>query len=355
MTRVPGSIPNIITGFCKEVVIFTAMQLNKSIKIFINYFFGPILFAWLSFSIYNNIKHQPQLSDSWLQIQHSFQSPKFFLLLAALVLVFVNWGIEALKWKASVAMIQPVSFWQAFKAVLSGVTFSVTMPNRVGEYLGRVLYLPEGSRLKTISVTLVGSFAQLLTTLFVGILGLIVLKKILLQTYPDLVIWYQVALYSLIAIVLILALIYFNVSATVSIFNKWTPCQKYLYLVEALNSFDSKLLVRILLLSILRYLVFIVQYILVFYLFEVNVSAFIIGWVMSVVFLAMAIVPSIALVEIGLRGEISLKLMGMFSGNSLGIGLTSITVWLINLVFPAIIGSLLLLNIKVFTRKGNTI
>jgi len=355
MTRVPGSIPNIITGFCKEVVIFTAMQLNKSIKIFINYFFGPILFAWLAFSIYNNIKHQPQLSDSWLQIQHSFQSVKFILLLAALLLVFVNWGIEALKWKASVAMIQPIGFWQAFKAVLSGVTFSVTMPNRVGEYLGRVLYLPEGSRLKTISVTLVGSFAQLLTTLFVGVVGLVVLKKILLQTYPDLVIWYQFALYSLIAIVLVLALIYFNVSATVNLFNKWIRSQKYLYLVEALNSFHSKLLVRILILSLLRYLVFVVQYILVFYLFEVNVSALIIGWVMSVVFLAMAIVPSIALVEIGVRGEISLKLMGMFSGNSLGIGLTSITVWLINLVIPAIIGSLLLMNIKVFTRKGNAI
>jgi uncharacterized membrane protein YbhN (UPF0104 family) len=355
MTRVPGSIPNIITGFCKEVVIFTAMQLNKSIKIFINYFFGPILFAWLAFSIYNNIKHQPQLSDSWLQIQHSFYSVKFILLIAALLLVFVNWGIEALKWKASVAMIQPIGFWQAFKAVLSGVTFSVTMPNRVGEYLGRVLYLPEGSRLKTISVTLVGSFAQLLTTLFVGILGLVILKKILLQTYPDLIIWYQVALYSLIAIVLVLALIYFNVSATVNIFNKWIRSQKYLYLVEALNSFHSKLLVRIILLSILRYLVFVVQYILIFYLFEVNVSALIIGWVMSVVFLAMAIVPSIALVEIGVRGEISLKLMGMFSNNSLGIGLTSITVWLINLVIPAIIGSLLLMNIKVFTRKGNAI
>jgi len=280
---------------------------------------------------------------------------KFILLLAALLLVFVNWGIEALKWKASVAMIQPIGFWQAFKAVLSGVTFSVTMPNRVGEYLGRVLYLPEGSRLKTISVTLVGSFAQLLTTLFVGVVGLVVLKKILLQTYPDLVIWYQFALYSLIAIVLVLALIYFNVSATVNLFNKWIRSQKYLYLVEALNSFHSKLLVRILILSLLRYLVFVVQYILVFYLFEVNVSALIIGWVMSVVFLAMAIVPSIALVEIGVRGEISLKLMGMFSGNSLGIGLTSITVWLINLVIPAIIGSLLLMNIKVFTRKGNAI
>jgi predicted lipid-binding transport protein (Tim44 family) len=70
------------------------------------------------------------------------------------------------------------------------------------------------------------------------------------------------------------------------------------------------------------------------------------------IFLAMAIVPSIALVEIGVRGEISLKLMGMFSVNSLGIGLTSITVWFMNLIIPAIIGSVLLLNIKIFKKRN---
>jgi hypothetical protein len=73
---------------------------------------------------------------------------------------------------------------------------------------------------------------------------------------------------------------------------------------------------------------------------------------MSTVFLAMSIVPSIALVEVGLRGEISIRLMGLFSANTLGIGFTSITIWFINLILPAIIGSLLLLNLRVFKRKN---
>src|SRR5215213_3381530 len=217
------------------------------------------------------------------------------------------------------------------------------MPNRIGEYLGRVIYLPDGSRLKTISVTLVGSFAQLLTTLFVGAIGLIVLKKSLLTTYPDLIIWYQFILYGLIVLIIILILVYFNVAGTVFIFQRWIKNKKYLYLVEALSSFHTQLLSQVLLLSLLRYSVFIIQYILVFYLFEVNVSVFVIAWVMSMVFLAMAIIPSIALVEVGVRGQVSLKLMGLFSVNSLGIGLTSITIWFINLILPAIIGSLLLL------------
>ncbi len=327
------------------------MQVNKNIKIFTNYFLGPVLFAWLAFSIYTQIKHQPQLEVTWQQIKGSFQSVNILYLMVAVLLIFVNWGLEAWKWQLSVAGVHPIGFFQSYKAVLSGVTFSVSMPNRVGEYLGRVVYLPEGSRLKTISVTLVGSLAQLLTTVFGGTIGLVVLKPQLLAANKDWYFWYQFLIYGLVGLVAILTLFYFHVSSAVLLFRRWISRKKYLYLVEALGSFHAGLLSKILLLSLLRYGVFVVQYLLVFHLFGVNVPAAIIVLVMSVVFLVMAVVPSIALVEVGVRGEICLKLMGLFSANSLGIGLTTITVWFINLIIPAMIGSLLLLNIRIFQKS----
>lgn len=330
------------------------MQLNKNIKIFINYFLGPLLFAWLVFSIYRQLISQPQLEESWVRIQSSFQSYKIIYLFAATFLIFVNWGLEAWKWKLSVDTVYRIKFIHAFKAVLSGISFSVTMPNRVGEYLGRMLYLPEGKRLKAISVTLVGSFAQLLITIIAGTVGLIVLKNTLLQNFPRFVIWYQFLLYGLITIGFALTLMYFNVAGGVALFKRWIKNEKYTYLVENLHFFTTRLLLRIFLLSLLRYIVFIVQYSLVFYLFEVNVSLLAIVFVMSIVFLAMAIVPSIALVEVGLRGEISIKLMGLFTINTLGIGLTSVSVWFINLILPAVIGSLLLLNMRAFKKRNET-
>ena len=108
---------------------------------------------------------------------------------------------------------------------------------------------------------------------------------------------------------------------------------------------------HLLLISFLRYLVFAVQYMLMFHLFGVYVPIEIIFCVMSVVFLTMAVIPSIALLEVGLRGEISILLMGIFSANTLGISFTSVTVWLMNLVFPAVIGSLLILNLRVFRKR----
>ena len=324
------------------------MKMNKNIKIFINYFLGPLLFAWLTYSIYRQIVKQPQLEESWFSIRRSFQSYKITYLVLALILIVVNWGLETWKWMISVRTFYPVKFLQAFKAVLSGVSFSVTMPNRVGEYLGRIMYLPEGNRLKTISVTLVGSFAQLLITIIIGTLGLIILKPSLLLQFPQLKIWYQFIVYGMIILVAVMLLIYFNVAGTVNLFNRWIRNQKYVYLVEALRKFHTALLIQMLVLSFLRYLIFVIQYILIFHLFEVNVAADTIATVMSVVFLAMAVIPSIALVEVWLRGEISIKLMGLFSLNTLGIGFTSVTVWFINLILPAIAGSLLLLSLRVF-------
>src|SRR5690349_10597785 len=122
------------------------MVRNKTIKIFLKYFLGPLLFVGLSFSIFQQIRNQPHLAQSWEQIKASFLSVKILFLLVATLLIVVNWGLEAWKWKLLVATVRPLNFLQAYKAVLSGVAFSVSLPNRVGEYIGRMLYQPEGSR-----------------------------------------------------------------------------------------------------------------------------------------------------------------------------------------------------------------
>lgn len=333
------------------VVIFTAMQLNKTIKNFLNYFLGPVLFVGLSFSIFQQIKNQPHLEQSWLEIRQSFVSYKIIYLITAIVLIFVNWGLESWKWKMLVSTVRPVKFFAAYKAVLSGVSFSVALPNRIGEYIGRMMYQPEGGRLRIISLAIVGSIAQLLATLLWGIIGLVVLKKEILIAYPKAVIWFQFGLYGLIFSLLLLGLIYFKVSSVVFFFSRWLRNHHYLYLVEALQNFNASFLLKIFLLSSLRYGVFMLQYIIMFQFFHVQVAVATILPVMSVVFLALSVIPSIALIEVGLRGEISLRLMGLFSANSLGIGLTSVTIWFINLIIPAIAGTLLLMNIKLLSKK----
>ena len=354
---VPGSIPRIIlTGFCKQECIFTRlMKLNRNIKIFINYFLGPILFAWLSWSIYHQIKRQPDLGNAWAGIKASFSSPVLWNLIITVLLMLVNWSVEAIKWKISVKEIQQVSFWKACQAVLSGLSFSVSTPNRMGEYLGRVLYMNEGNRLKTISITIAGSISQLIVTLLMGCIGLVILKQDIEAKQLISPLWTQVIIYGVALTLAVLTLFYFRLSWLVKWLERLPGSKRFMYLVQALEGLDATLLLKLLSLSLVRFLIFIIQYFLVFRLFNVDMTGGQVLWTVSVAFLVMAIIPTITITELVQRGKVVATIAGLYSMNELGMNLATASIWFINLILPAVIGSVLILRMrKIIGLKNET-
>ncbi len=329
------------------------MKLNKNIKIFINYFLGPILFIWLSWSIYREIKNQPDIEMAWQKIGESFSSPLLLNVVAVILLMIINWSIEAIKWKISVSEIQKISFTKALRAVLSGVSFSVSTPNRVGEYLGRVLYMDDGNRLKTISVTIVGSISQLIVTIFMGLTGLVILRPYIQDEHVISSIWLSMIIYAGLGVLLFLTLFYFRLSWLIKWVDRLPGMKRFAYLVKVLEGFNATLLLRILSLSLFRFIVFIIQYYLLFRLFDVEVSLWQTLWSVSVSFLVMAAIPTFAIAELGLKGKVSLIFTGLFSENKAGIIFTTAGIWVINLIIPAIIGSLMILSIKKINTEKN--
>src|SRR5438128_373977 len=89
--------------------------LNKRVKIFLNYFIGPVLFIWVSISLYRAVQQQKDLHQSWEMIKASVTGPNQFKLFAVLLLMLVNWGIEARKWQVLVRSIEKISLFKAFK------------------------------------------------------------------------------------------------------------------------------------------------------------------------------------------------------------------------------------------------
>ncbi len=330
------------------------MKLNKNIKIFINYFLGPLLFVWLSYSIYRQVQRQPDLETSWQLIKRSFDSPMILNLGAALLLMLLNWGIEAFKWKVAVQSVQRVSFLMAFRAILTGTSFSVMTPNRVGEYVGRVLYMNEGNRLKAVSLTIAGSISQLIVTLFMGWIGLIVLRKPIENGQLLSGVWIRAITAGTGAAFLFLTVFYFRLSWIIRWLDRLPAMKKYAWLTQDLERFNATLMLQLLSLSALRFLVFLLQYYLLFRLFNVDVTWWQGIWVVSVSFLVMSVIPTIALfTDLSLRGKLSLQLLGLFSGNNLGISLASVSIWFINLIIPALAGSLLILSIKRIFKNNN--
>ncbi|MBP7558471.1 MAG: flippase-like domain-containing protein [Chitinophagaceae bacterium] len=329
---------------------------KRHIKLLVNYLLGPLLFAWLAYSIYQQLMSQPNLEASWKHTRQTFGTLQVWLLALALFLMLLNWGIEALKWQLAVRRVQAISYFTACKAVLSGVSFSVTTPNRVGEYLGRILYMKEGSRLKAISLTIAGSISQLIITLIMGCVGLLFLRREIegAQLLSDF--WYELILYGTITISTVLTLFYFKLSWLVKWLDRLPGSRRYAWLIESLEQFDATILLQLLSLSAIRFIVFMAQYYLLFRLFDVSISWWQCYWSVSISFLVMAAIPTIALfTDLGLRGTVTLKLAGLFSSNQLGIGLAAASIWFINLIIPALAGSLLILGIGRIFRKKETV
>ncbi|WP_460686304.1 lysylphosphatidylglycerol synthase transmembrane domain-containing protein [Niabella aquatica] len=328
--------------------------MNKNIKIFLNYFLGPLLFIWLAWSIYQQIRNQEGLEVSLQQIRSSFSGPSLLYLIFTIIFMMVNWGLEAYKWMLAVRRVQHISFGRALKAVFSGISFSISTPNSIGEYIGRVLYMSEGNRVKAVALTIVANMSQLIVTFLMGTIALFFLKDHITANSN---IPYSLAngiLYTSAIIVVTLTLFYFRLPWLIKIIDKLPQVSKFSWAIEAVEHIHATLLLKFLSLSVTRFVVFSIQYFLLFQLFKVDVSILQSWMGISVMFLIMAIIPTIALfTDLGLKNELSIKLMGLFTTNHLGVSLTSLSIWFINLVVPALAGSLFILGIKNIFKSKN--
>jgi len=326
--------------------------LNKSIKILINYFLGPVLLIVLCFSLYRQLMQQHDLELRWQQVKESWQSWKFLLVI---ILMLLNWGIEAKKWQLLVLHLQEFSFVRAFKSVLAGCSVTMLTPNRIGEYGGRILFIKEENRIKAISLNIASSISQLLVTMIMGCGGLVFLRffshnnQNALSVLPDF--WGNVLIYFSITGTLILFLFYIRLGWLVSLIEKIPAFNKVTRHIKVLDEFSASQLLKILSLSLLRYVVFVLQYVLLLQVLQVGIATGLSFWLITVFYLLMAVAPTIGFLELPVRAKASVELMKLYSSNTLGIETAALSIWLINLVIPALIGSLLILGIKIVKEK----
>ena len=316
---------------------------------------GPLVFCLLAISIYHQLQRQPNWEQSFHHIQQELSGTGIWKLWLAIFLMLVNWGIEARKWQIAIHRIQPISFLQSWKAIFTGTTMAFFTPNRIGEYVGRILYIDGNKRIQAISLTIVCSIAQLLVTLIAGLAALLYMKNVIAarQSADTSLLFWIKTLLSVTAIgALILTLFYFRLAWLVKWIEKIPRTGRFVRYIRVLDSFNATILLRILSLSVARYLVFIGQYYLLFAVFDVSLTPVQVFASIGVVFLVLAVVPTIAVItELGVRWKASMEVVQFFSTNTWGVLATSLSVWIINLVIPALIGSLLILGIRIFKNK----
>jgi hypothetical protein len=84
---------------------------------------------------------------------------------------------------------------------------------------------------------------------------------------------------------------------------------------------------------------------------EVEVSIVMCFWLLTIFYLVMAVAPTIGFLELPVRAAVSVELFRMYSNNIVGIQAAALGIWLINLVIPAVIGSIMIFGIKILKDR----
>lgn len=337
-----------------QYVFDRVIVLNKSIKIFFNRIFGPAVFIWFTWSIYQQIVHQPDLKQSLHYISDALYGTQAWKFWTVILLMIVNWLTEARKWQVLMLPLEQISLWSSFKAILAGVAFALNTPNRIGEYGGRMLYLKEENRISSVSLTVAGSISQLMVTLLMGAVGVLILEDPLadiLSASNFNSTWMRMLQVGVVGATILCSVFYFRLGWLLQVCERMKISEKWLRHIRVIERLNVTILLRVLMLSIGRYLVFVCQYILMLQLMHTDVSMWHAFWLITVLYLILALIPTVALLELGVRGKAGIMLFQAFSTNTVGIYAASTGIWLVNLIVPALAGSILAAGLKIFNTK----
>ncbi|MFZ4752095.1 MAG: lysylphosphatidylglycerol synthase domain-containing protein [Chitinophagaceae bacterium] len=316
---------------------------NKSIKLIFKTSIGLVLFFWMAYALYNQLRRQEDLQEILHQMFLEWDARRIYLLVSVVFLMVINWTIEAQKWRYLLLGTERFSLWTSLQSVLTGLAVSVITPNRIGEYMGRILFLRNVHKLQGITVTIVGSFAQLIVTGFLGLIGLIYYINQIKSTQ-----WIYWLLAGSLVLCIVLGYFYFNLPTFVEKLSTIPFLRKVKTYLLIVRRFHASQLLRILFLSFLRYGIYTTQFVLLLKLLWVEVPLVDMVLTIWLIFWAMAIVPTIAIAEIGIRGETALYFLAPLSQNHVGIVTATILLWLINLIIPALFGCLFVFRMKIY-------
>ena len=313
--------------------------MNKNTKIWLNYIAGGTISLFLLWSIYGQVTKQVSTigMDTW---KHT--GPDAYLWMC-IVLMFVNTSLEGCKWYLLANVAEPVGYAKAFSSYLAGVAFSIVTPNRIGEYPGRILYIGSNNTWRFINVSVMGVISQLSGVYIFGLMGLV---------------YYNIAFPTGMAKVALGFCLPANVFI-IAIYRKyetWLPTlarikwlQRFSIYGRLPNRVPKGRQLTVLGISMLRVAIFTAQYLFLLRWMNVNIPIAG-GFFMSALFFwLLAVIPGITLVELGVRGSLSIYLFQQISiapPNIVGMVAATAGIWLLNLIIPSIFGSLLILRMR---------
>lgn len=260
----------------------------------------------------------------WQVFTQSLQGGNVYLLVLAIALMPVNWLLETVKWQVLIKSKEP--FINLFKSVLAGTTMGFVTPARAGEFVGRVLFVAEENKARIFYLSSIGGIAQSVATLVAGI-GFVWL-------------WSTNPLFNGITVGIAAAftIVYFRFDILNGFISQSAFLQKHSLTINPAELPGLQVQLLVLLLSLLRFGVYLCQYVLLLMLVGISGSFFALAVHSGVFLVAQTFSPVMPFVDISFRGGSALYVFSNFTQNNIGVLTAVLLVWFINLVVPSLLG-----------------
>ena len=272
-------------------------------------------------------------------------------LIALLVLVLfpVQLVLELVKWR--LLLKEHVPFWWGIRSICTGMMAGLVSLNGLGDFAGRIMYLPADKRVQG---TWAGIGGGLISFLAVMLVALPVFPY-LLETKGVLLTGRLLLVLKVMSWILVLGLLLLYTSARhlPLVFSRARLLKAWKAHFEALSIYSKTEMLVILAISVLRFLLANLQLVLLWQVFGLNVSL-LEGFFWSIgLFGLLTLVPTILITELGVRGGMALWLLSGLAPHSWQLLLPSYLLWGLNVIFPAVFGWFSMWFLKQKTAQPN--
>jgi len=292
------------------------------------------------FIVYRALQQKERIGG----IFEAFSSPNhLLLLLIVIVLMLANWAMESLKWKLLLKPRVEISGKRAAASVISGISLGAVTPSRIGEFAGRIFFLKDNDKIFGTVASFTGGFAQNIVTIFTGLICMIfyvmMFEANIMIEQP--ILFYLVFILSIVVIILLM-LVYLNLSYFIDKISHWRILKRLEDYLPHTADWGSKDLGIVFLYSFIRYSIFSTQYLLLLNIFGITIPFEEQMIKIGLIFMLTSFIPSYSVSDIANRGSVS---MVVFNNPSmdLAVAAASITLWVINLAIPGLIGNVFLI------------
>lgn len=275
------------------------------------------------------------LISIWQDQRQHLYYPYLWICIALMPL---NWWLEAFKFQKLMSPHLKFTLRTAVFSVLSGLAAGIVTPGRIGEYAGRLMTSDADYKTEVISATLLGSIAQNICNIAGGIIfSYFFLKSALNVTYDNTFAFVAGVMIQIV----ILMVIYYNLPRIAHMIEKWLPHRwilKFSNKLKSLDLYHAPLLHKVLGISFLRYMVYFLQYILIIMFFDVDGTLKDIAANVAGIYMIQTGIPLPAFLSVMARGEVAVLVWSGLGVSSMIALASTFTLWIINLIFPSLVG-----------------